>query len=285
MIGFYYQLIKPGIVRGNLITAAAGFLFASQGKVDFVLLTATLLATALIVASGCVFNNILDIGIDSSMGRTKKRPLVSGKISKPSAMIFGAILGVFAFFIFVMFVNFFAAIVAITGFVFYVVVYGYWKRKSIHGTLVGSISGAIPPVIGYVAVVGRIDLAATLLFLVLVAWQMPHFYAIGIYRISDYKDAGLPILSVVKGAYFTKLHMIVYVILFIITTSLFTLFGLTGYIYLVVIIALGLVWLFVGMKGFVAKDDNAWAKQMFSYSLYILLAFSVLISIDFYLPF
>lgn len=285
MLSAYYQLTKPGIIRGNLITATGGFLLASRGNVDFFLFLMMLLGTTLVIASGCVFNNYIDIKLDSAMERTKKRALVAGKISKEAALIFGSILGILGVFVFTIFTNSLATRVAIAGFLFYVVIYGYWKRRSIYGTLVGSVSGAVPPVIGYTAVSGRFDIASLLLFLVLVAWQMPHFYAIGIYRINEYKQAKLPILSIVKGVHLTKIHMILYVVSFIFFTSLMTLFGITGYIYLAIMLFVGIVWLFKGIKGLEDKNDSSWARKMFSYSLLILLIFSILISIDFALPF
>lgn len=285
MLSDYYQLTKPGIIRGNLITATGGFLLASRGNVDVFLFLMMLLGTTLVIASGCVFNNYIDIKLDSAMERTKKRALVTGKISKEAALIFGSILGILGVFVFIIFTNSLAARVAIAGFLFYVVIYGYWKRRSIYGTLVGSVSGAVPPVIGYTAVSGRFDIASLLLFLVLVAWQMPHFYSIGIYRLSEYKLAKLPILSIVKGVHLTKIHMILYVVSFIFFTSLMTLFGITGYIYLAIMLFVGIAWLFKGIKGFEDKNDSSWAKKMFSYSLLVLLIFSILISIDFALPF
>lgn len=285
MIKDYYHLTKPGIVRGNLFTAAGGFFLASYGNINLVLLFAVLFGTGFVIASACVFNNYIDRKLDAHMERTKDRALVAGRISNRSAIIFGSILGVLGVIALSLFANPLSTKVAIAGFIFYVIIYGYWKRRTIYGTLIGSISGAIPPVIGYTAVTSRIDIAAILLFLILVAWQMPHFYSIGIYRISEYKEAKLPLLSIVKGVHLTKIHMIIYVISFILFSSLLTLLGYTGYIFLAVMLAVGVVWLFKGIRGFENKDDTLWARKMFSYSLLTLVIFSVLISIDFALPF
>lgn len=214
MVASYYQLTKPGIIRGNLFTTAGGFFLAAAGSVDVVLLLSTLLGTAFIIASGCVFNNYIDRGIDSQMTRTKKRALVTGKISSRSALLYGSILGIIGLLILLIFTNFLTTRIAIAGFIFYVVLYGYFKRRSIYGTLVGSVSGAIPPVIGYSAVTNTFDIGAILLFLILASWQMPHFYAIGIYRLSEYKKANLPILSVVKSVHLTKLHIVLFIVAF-----------------------------------------------------------------------
>lgn len=285
MISSYYQLTKPGIVRGNLFSAAAGFFLASGGNIDVFLFLSVILGTIFVIASGCVFNNYIDRGIDAKMERTKKRPLVAGVISGKNALVYGTILGLLSLFIFSFFTNFLTVRVALAGFIFYVVMYGYFKRRSIYGTLVGSISGAIPPVIGYTAVTQRVDFAAVLLFFILVAWQMPHFYAIGIYRLEEYKKAGLPILSIIKGIHLTKTHIVFYIIAFIILSSMMTVFGYTGFLYLIVILIVGLNWLMKALRGFSGKEDSAWAKSIFSYSLLVLLVFCATISIDFILPF
>lgn len=285
MVASYYQLTKPGIIRGNLFTTAGGFFLAAAGSVDVVLLLSTLLGTAFIIASGCVFNNYIDRGIDSQMTRTKKRALVTGKISSRSALLYGSILGIIGLLILLIFTNFLTTRIAIAGFIFYVVLYGYFKRRSIYGTLVGSVSGAIPPVIGYSAVTNTFDIGAILLFLILASWQMPHFYAIGIYRLSEYKKANLPILSVVKSVHLTKLHIVLFIVAFMLFSSLLTLFRYTGFIYLVVMIFVGGAWLYKGIKGFEKTDSDSWAREIFSFSLVVLLVFCILISIDFALPF
>lgn len=285
MLKDYYYLAKPGIVRGNLVTAAGGFFLASYGNVNLRLLLATLLGTAFIIASSCVFNNILDLKIDSKMKRTETRALVTGRISKQNAAIYGTILLFIGIFTLFYFTNTLATLVALTGLVFYVAVYGYFKRMTVHGTLIGSIAGAIPPVIGYTAVTNTIDLGAILLFLVLVTWQMPHFYAIAIYSIDEYKNAGLPMLPVVKGIKAAKIQILVYIILFMISVSLLTLFAYTKFIYLLVMLVVSSIWLSKALSGFEAKNDEIWARGVFSFSLVTLAVFSILISVDFALQF
>lgn len=278
------MLIKPGIIRGNAITAVAGFLFASKGDIDFGLLLALLVGVSAVMASACVFNNYLDREIDSKMERTKNRALVSGKIPVLNAMIYASLLFIIGFAVLSIFTNYITVLVGVIGFVDYVILYGISKRKSVHGTLIGSISGATPPVAGYTAVTGELNVQALLLFLILVTWQMPHFYAIAIYRMKDYKAANIPVLPLIKGIKTTKIHMIIYIVFFIFVTTLLTFVGDAGYVYLIGMLIAGLAWLRIGIQGFHTVKNVEWAKRVFGFSLYVLLAFSVLISFDVVLP-
>lgn len=280
MLRSYYQLTKPGIVKGNALAAIAGFFLASRGQINVWLFLAMLTGISLIIASGCVFNNFIDRNIDRKMTRTKGRALAVGSISSRNALVYGSILGMISVFVLFVYTNILTAVIAVIGFFFYVVVYGVWKRRSEYGTLVGSISGAVPPVVGYVAVTNNFDLGALLLFVILTVWQMPHFYAIAIYRMKDYKEASIPVLPVVRGIKTTKIHTLLYIIAFIVASALLALFGYTGYIYLFTVSLVGLFWLWIGIKGFGASDNVRWAKKMFGFSLVCLLVFCVLVSID-----
>lgn len=280
----YYRLTKPGIIYSNTIAAAAGFFLAAKGHINLLLLLTLLLGTSGIIASACVYNNYMDRGIDKKMKRTQKRALVTGEVSGRSALIFATVLGVIGFGILGLFTNILTVIVGLIGFVDYIFFYGFGKRKSVHGTLIGSISGAMPPVAGYTAVTGRLDMAVLLLFIIWVCWQMVHFYAIAVYRENDYASAGIPVLPVKKGITVTKIQMLIYTILFMVTTVLLTVYKFTGIVYLVGIGVLGLVWLFYAMKGFWVKDSITWARKMFFYSLISMLAMCVLLSVGSILP-
>lgn len=277
-------MIKPGIVRGNIITATGGFLFASKGSVDIGLLLAMEVGLSFVIAAGCVFNNYIDRDIDSKMVRTKDRALVTGKVSNQAALVFGSILLFFGLAVMLVFTNILAAASALFGFFAYVVLYGYFKRNSIYGTEVGSISGAMPPVIGYLSVSGSFDLAALILFLILVVWQMPHFFAIGIFRANEYKKTGLPIRSVVKGVQNSTRYILAYVVLFIFVVPLLTIFNFAGLAYLTVMMSIGLYWLSYGLKSSRHSDPVKWSKGMFGVSLIVLLVFSAMISVDAWLP-
>lgn len=280
----YYQLTKPGIIYGNLITATAGFLLASKGHIHVWLLLATLGGIGTIIGSACVFNNYIDRGIDVKMKRTSKRALVTGLIPTTHALIFAFLLGMFGLLLLVVYLNLLTVLLGTIAFVDYVALYGLAKRRSVHSTLVGSVAGAMPITAGYTAVTNRFDSGAILLFLVLTCWQMPHFYAIAMYRFKDYKAAGLPVLPVKKGMRQTKIQILIYTATFVFATALLSVYGLTGYCYLIVMFVVGGVWLWRGLQGFKAPDDARWARKMFGFSLIVLLVFSVMISVNVWLP-
>jgi protoheme IX farnesyltransferase len=276
----YYLLTKPGIILGNLITLAAGFLLASKGKIDLGLFLATLIGLAFIIASACVFNNFIDRPIDKKMQRTKTRPLVTGAISGKNAIVFAVILGIVGNVILYLYTNLLTVAVAGIGFFVYVVLYSLWKRHTIYGTAIGSIAGAIPPVVGYCAVSNRFDLGAVILFAILVLWQMPHFFSIALYHIDDYTAAQMPLLPIKRGALRTKIHMLIYILGFIAASVMLTLFHYMGYVYLAIVIALGLTWLALCLKGFKSSNDQVWGCQMFRLSLFIITIFSFVIPFD-----
>lgn len=280
----YYQLTKPGIIRGNMITGAAGFLLAARGSIDWWLLAALLAGMSLVIAAGCVFNNYLDRGIDRRMARTKDRALATHQISNRNALIYGAVLAVLGFAILLRFTNALVAAIGLFALISYVIVYAIGKRRSIHGTMIGCVPGAMPPVAGYVAVTHRIDIGAFLLFLLLFFWQLPHFYSIAIYRLGDYKAAKLPVMPAVKGVEATKLLITLYVAAFILAAGLLTATGYAGYTYLAVMLVIGGWWLQQGVRGFKVTNNDKWARQMFGSSLLALMVFSVMISVTNFLP-
>jgi len=268
------------------MTAAAGFLLASSisRQFDPSLFLALLAGTSLVIAGGCVINNYIDRGLDAKMARTKQRASVTGKIPLSAAIVYAAILGLTGLLILVIYANILTVFVGAVGLFFYLVMYSIFKRRSVWGTVVGSVSGATPIVAGYVAVTDQLNSGALILFLIMVCWQMPHFYAIAIYRFDDYRAAGLPVLPVVKGRRAAKLQIITYVIAFIAATSSLTIFGYTGYAYLLIMLLVGLWWLQQGLQGFQAKDDKQWARQMFLGSLLVVMTLSVMTSIGALLP-
>jgi protoheme IX farnesyltransferase len=284
MLKNYYQLAKPGIIYGNLFTTLAGFLFAARWHFSPLLLLATLVGLGLVIGSACVFNNYIDRDIDRTMLRTKDRALISGTISPRGAIIYGIVLAVIGFSLLYTYVNILTALIALFGFVFYVVIYGFAKRATHWGTVVGSVSGAVPIVVGYVAIADRLDGAALILFLILVLWQMPHFYAIAMYRLEDYVSAGIPVLPARKGMKVTKRYIVGYIAAFIIAMALLTICGYAGYIYLAAVLIIGLAWLWRGIEGFKAYDDRKWARKLFFFSLIVLVGFSLILSVASVLP-
>lgn len=276
----YYLLTKPGIILGNLVTVAAGFLLASKGHINFGLFLATLIGLTFIMASACVFNNYIDRKVDKKMERTKNRPLAAGLVSEYKAIFFAMVLLIIGGLVLTFYTNLLTVIVAGIGFFVYVVLYSLWKCHTIYGTAIGSIAGAVPPVIGYCAVSNRFDTGALILFAMMVLWQMPHFFAIALYHFNDYAAAGIPVLPVKKGALRTKIHMTIYIFGFILTATMLTLFHYTGYLYLLVTLTLGLAWMGLCLKGFKSNDDQQWGCHMFRLSLVLIAAISFVIPFD-----
>lgn len=243
-----------------------------------------ILGTALVIASACVFNNYLDREIDAKMERTKKRASVTGIVSIQSGMIYATTLGVLGYAILAIWTNRLTVMLGAVAFIFYVVIYGWAKRNTVHSTLIGSVAGAIPPVAGYCAMTNKFDAGALLLFLILVCWQMPHFYSIAIYRLKDYKSAGLPVLTVKQGIPAAKKQIVFYILAFTVCVSLLTFNNYTGVIFFVAMFALNLFWLYKAILGFKVKDNNKWARKMFGYSLIMTLALSFMLSVGGWLP-
>ncbi len=262
------------------MTAAAGFLLGARGQVDLELLVAMLVGLSLVIGSACVVNNYLDRGIDAVMARTKRRALVSGAVSGRAALVYAAVLGLVGLGLLVAYTNELTVAISLVGFVDYVVLYGWAKRHTVHSTLVGSISGAAPIVAGYGAATGRFDLGAALLFVILVAWQMPHFYAIALYRGTDYAAAQLPVLPLVRGVRATKVQILAYIVAFVAATLALAAYGYAGWIYAAVMVPTGLVWLRLAWQGLGAINDERWARGLFRFSLIILLVFSLMISLN-----
>ncbi|MBD1550944.1 heme o synthase [Pseudomonas typographi] len=281
----FIQITKPGIIFGNVLSVAGGFFLASQGHVNFALFLAAIIGTSLVVASGCVFNNCIDRDIDVKMERTKNRAMVQGLVPIRLALAYGAVLGVAGLALLYWRATPLAALFALIGFVIYVGFYSlYLKRKSVHGTLVGSLSGAMPPVIGYVAVSNSFDLAALTLLVMFSLWQMPHSYAIAIFRFNDYLAASIPVLPVKRGILVAKKHILLYTLAFLLATLMLTFGGYAGMSYLAVAAAMGMYWLYMAWTGYKATDDRVWARKLFVFSIFTITALSVAMSLDFKAP-
>ncbi|MEI3774488.1 heme o synthase [Pectobacterium brasiliense] len=282
MIKQYLQVTKPGIIFGNLISVIGGFLLAAQGCIDYPLFFATLVGVSLVVASGCVFNNVIDRDIDKKMERTKNRVLVKGLISLKVTLVYASLLGIAGFALLYIAANPLAMWLAVMGFVVYVGVYSlYMKRHSVYGTLIGSLSGAAPPVIGYCAVSNQFDAGALILLLIFSLWQMPHSYAIAIFRFKDYQAANIPVLPVVKGISVAKHHITLYIVAFAVATLMLSLGGYAGYKYLIVAAAVSVWWLGMALSGYKnAIDDRVWARKLFVFSIVAITSLSVMMSVD-----
>ncbi len=282
MIKQYLLVTKPGIIFGNLVSVIGGFFLASKGSLDLPLFLATITGVSLVIASGCAFNNYIDQDIDRIMERTKNRVLVQGLISPKVTLIYATVLGIVGVALLDIVANRLAALLAVMGFVVYVGLYSLWlKRKSVYGTLIGSLSGAAPPVIGYCAVSNQFDMAALILLLIFSLWQMPHSYAIAIFRFKDYQSASIPVLPVKYGISVTKNHIFRYILAFAVATLMLTLSGYAGYSYFIVATLISVSWLAMAQAGFKTTNDQVWAKKLFMFSIIAITTLSVMMSIDF----
>lgn len=281
----YLQLIKPGITLSNTLTAVAGF-FLAASFIPFNLLAfiGSIGGTALIIASACVVNNVLDRDIDKRMKRTSKREVASGNISIPAALVFAIIVGLAGFALLILWTNLLTFILGVIAYLWYVVIYGIAKRKTALSTIIGGVAGALPPVAGYTALTSTLDSGALILFFILFFWQMPHFYAIAMFRRDDYASAKLPIWSVKYGMKSTKLQIYIFTVLYALSAGLLTVYGYTGIIYLVLALGLAAWWMYKGLTLYSKVDDVKWARTMFGISLVILLSMCLLIGVGGYLP-
>lgn len=281
----YLRLIKPGITLSNTIAAAAGyFLVSSSHGFAFTTFLAVVVGVALIIASACVVNNIIDRDFDARMKRTKDRDVAVGKISVGSAGAFAAVLGVIGFGSLILWTNQLTVALGVVAYVWYVVIYGVAKRTTPLSTIIGAVPGALPPVAGYTALSGQLDAVAWVLFGLMFVWQLPHFYAIAMFRADDYGRVKLPIWSVRYGMKSTKAQIFFWVVIYALLSPLLTLLHVAGLFCLVILFGTGLYWLYVGAKTYRMSDDVAWARHMFGVSLIVLLAMCGGIAVGGYLP-
>lgn len=281
----YLLVTKPGIIFGNLITAAGGFLLASKGRVDMALLLWTLVGLSLVVASGCVLNNYIDRNMDKLMSRTQNRALAAGRISPEIAVSYGILLGIAGIMLLWSKTDTLCVVIALAGFIIYVGLYSlYLKPHSVHSTLIGSLAGAAPPLAGYCAVTNRFDMGALILLFIFGLWQMPHCYAIAIFRYEDYAAADIPILPVKKGVPATKKHVVGHMLAFMAATLLLTFSGYVGYLFMAVATAMNLCWLYAAWSGFGRCNDRTWSKRLFVGSILTITVLCAMMSIDFTAP-
>jgi protoheme IX farnesyltransferase len=272
-------LTKPRLLRLNVFAALGGFLVASKWDIDYILLIWTLVGSTLTIASATVINNFWDRELDQKMERTRDRALPTGRMKPGSVLLYGIILGIAGLGMLFGLVHVLAGLLGMLGWFVYIVIYTIWlKRTSTWSTSVGGISGAMPPVIGYCAVTNEIDAGAWILFALLFLWQPAHFWSLAIRRVEEYREAGFPLLPVVKGIKRTKLQMIPYVVLLIPTGILFYTYGYVGIYFLIISVIGGAVWLWHTLRGTGAKDTEKWAKVNFLISVnYLMLIFIVMI--------
>lgn len=277
-------LFKSGVLISNVLPVLTGFWLALHfhgltlsSHWDVFLLTIT--GSTFVMGGALVINNWYDADIDKVMDRTKNRPTVTGAIPLHVILTLGVSFSIVGIFLLLL-TSWAAAFYAFIGWFMYVILYTMWsKRRFTLNTIIGSISGAVTPLIGWTAIDATISSIPFLMFLILFIWQIPHTFAIAIRKYDDYKRAGVAVLPVVHGLPITKRLTTVYV------ASLLPLpffMGELGWIFIIVTTLLNLIWLILSFKGFVEKDHMKWARIMFLYSVnYIMIIFLLMIAMTF----
>lgn len=276
----YFQLTKPRIIPLLLITTAASMWMASSGEVNAFLLLMTLLGGTLAAASAQTLNCIYDQDIDYNMKRTRNRPLPSGRIQPRHALIFATILAIFSFTLLTVFVNLLSAMLAMSGIVFYMLVYTHLlKRHSPHNIVIGGAAGSIPPLVGWCAVQGHLSLPAWVLFAIIFLWTPPHFWALALMIRDDYAEVGVPMLPVVAGEEATVRQIWIYSWLTVIVSCLLIYpFGVCGLIYGLTAAILGIFLLQKSWQLKQTPNDKPKARSLFKYSiLYMMLLCSAIV--------
>ena len=279
----YYEMCKPRVVMLMILTSLVGMFLAVPGMVPLDVLVLGNLGIALVAASGAVVNHLIDRKIDILMKRTHNRPLPQGRVDPKQTIIFAVTIGVLGMGILLFWVNPLCAWLTLGSFVGYALINtGYLKHATPQNIVIGGLSGAMPPLLGWSAVTGTIEPDALILVLIIFAWTPPHFWALAIHRKDEYAKSGVPMLPVTHGEHVTKVHIIVYTAILVVV-SVFPYFSsMSGPLYLGSALVLGagfLVW--SGLLMFNSKPTTA--MDTFKYSIvYLALLFLALV-LDHYL--
>jgi protoheme IX farnesyltransferase len=279
--GDYFALLKPRVMSLVIFTGLAGIV-AAPGEIHPMLAYTALLCIAVAAGASGALNMAYDSDIDAVMTRTATRPIPMGRIDRQEALAFGWTLSVAAVAMMGLFVNYLAAgLLAFTIF-FYVGVYTLWlKRRTPQNIVIGGLSGALPPAIGWAAVTNSLSLAPLVLVAIIFMWTPPHFWALSLYRSEDYARAGVPMLPVVKGKPHTRLHILAYALLLAPLGLVPAFIGLGGVLYLAVSAACGawLIWESVATFREKNEERELAARRLFLASLaYVFLLFASLIA-------
>lgn len=279
----YYEMCKPRVVMLMILTAMVGMFLAVPGMVPLDVLILGNIGIALVAGSGAVVNHLIDHRVDSLMKRTHNRPIPQGRVDPKQAAIFAAAIGVAGMLILLVWVNALSAWLTLASFVGYAFIYtGYLKRATPQNIVIGGLSGAMPPLLGWSAVTGTIEPGALILVLIIFAWTPPHFWALAIHRKEEYAKTGIPMLPVTHGEHITKIHIILYTIIMILITLLPYLTGMSGPIYLLAAIVLGLGFLWWSLM-LMFQPKPSTAMDTFQYSIVYLMVLFIVLLTDHYL--
>ena len=280
----YLELCKPKVVVLLVFTAIVGMLLAVPGMPPLSNFIYGTIGIGLASASAAAINHFIDQKTDAEMARTQNRPLPTGELNSKNVLVFAAIIGLIAMFILVFFVNTLTAALTFLSLIGYAIIYTiYLKHMTPQNIVIGGAAGAAPPVLGWCAITGEVHPHSLLLFLIIFVWTPPHFWALAVAKREEYAKAKIPMLPVTHGSKFTRLQILLYTILLLIVTLLPYLTGMSGFIYLVSAIALGLGFIYFAIQ-LMRMEDNKTAMKTFFYSInYLMILFAALL-IDHYFP-
>lgn len=275
----FYRLTKPRVVSLIVFTAVIGMLLSVPGAVPLDILILGTIGISLVAGAAAALNCLVEYKFDAIMARTQGRPLPQGKVSVPETLFFLTLVGGLGLFILHQWVNPLTMWLTLGTFVGYAIIYTLiLKPLTPQNIVIGGASGAMPPVLGWAAVTGEISADALLLFLIIFAWTPPHFWALALYRKSDYAKIGMPMLPVTHGDAFTRLHVLLYTIILCVVTVLPYLTQMSGLIYLVSVLVLDAIFLYYAIKIYLHYSDQI-ARAAFRFSiLYLALLFTALLA-------
>ncbi|MBM3467286.1 MAG: protoheme IX farnesyltransferase [Alphaproteobacteria bacterium] len=275
----YFMLMKPRVMSLVVFTAVSGMLLA-PGNIHPLIAFVAVLCITIGAGSAAAINMWYDRDIDAIMKRTQKRPIVTGTVKADEALAFGAITGIIAVIMMAVSVNIISAVLLAFTILYYVYIYTIWlKRTSVQNVVIGGVSGALPPIIGWTSVTGNISWQAFSLFAIIFIWTPPHSWALALYRADDYKNCNVPMMPVIKGILYTKKQIMLYsILMFFISLAPYFL-NISTYLYLITAIISGLIFLYYAVNLFTDTEQNQVAKKLFWYSiLYLFIIFLSLIA-------
>lgn len=279
----FYEMCKPRVVMLMILTSLVGMFLAVPGMVPLDVLILGNLGIALVAASGAVVNHLIDRKIDVVMKRTHNRPIPQGRVDPRQAAMFAVAIGLIGMAILLLWVNALSAWLTLASFVGYAFIYtGYLKHATPQNIVIGGLSGAMPPLLGWAAVTGTIEPNALVLVLIIFAWTPPHFWALAIHRKEEYAKSGVPMLPVTHGEHVTKIHIIVYTVMLVVVSAIPYFSGMSGLLYLVSAMALGAGFLAWSIK-LMVKPGPTTAMDTFKYSIVYLALLFVALVVDHYL--
>ena len=273
----YIALTKPRIISLLLLTAVGGMVLAAKGLPEPVIAISVLVGGYLAAGGAHALNHYLERDLDSRMARTSQRPVASGRVSPVQALVFGITLNIVAFLLLAVIVNVPAALITMIGTLIYVFVYTIGlKTTTPQNIVIGGAAGAVPPMVGWVAVTGSLDLADWYMFAIIFFWTPPHFWALALLMKDDYAKAGVPMLPVVASVHETKKQILLYTLVLVALTCMFFTTKVVGLVYMVGAILLGGVFVFYNTRLLRGEGIDG-AKASYLYSLlYLALLFGII---------